>query len=126
MRIDKKDINSMMNLLEISIKNCSSFKEVISSANEIIPHIESINGDKETLIIKTNLIYNIHKTYMKDIRSLGIDINDIKTTYIEFIINNCLNDIMIFCNLCHVLDDKEVKLSLSRKKIKHNVIKAVI
>lgn len=126
MRVDKKDINSIMNLLEISIKNCNKFKEVISSVNEIIPLIDSINGDKEVLSIKTNLIYNIHKTYMKDIRSLGIDINDVKTTYIEFVINNCLNDIMIFCNLCHVLDDKEVKLSLSKKKIKHNVIKAVI
>lgn len=126
MRLDKKDINNIIDLLEINIKNCNSFKEILSSVNEIIPAIEFIRGDKESLNIKTNLIYNVHKTYMKDIKKLKINLDDIKTTYIEFVIDSYLDHMIIFCDLWHVLDDKEVKLSLSKRIIKYNAIKAVI
>lgn len=126
MRINKKEISNVMNLLEIRIKNCYSFKEILSTVNETIPSIEHVNGDKETLTVKTNLIYDIHKNYMRDIRKMGIDISEIKTTALEFVIDHNLGKITILCNLRHILDDGEAIMCLSKKVVNDNTLKAVV
>ncbi len=120
MRVNKKEINNIMNILDLNLRRANNtLDNIVAIVNKYIPSIISIDKDKYCINVKTDLIYDIHKSYFKDIRDIGIDINKVKSMDIEFLIdyNRFNNKTIVCCYLNHIVDNEEKKLFLSKKEI---------
>ena len=123
MRVNKKEINNIMNILDLNLRRANNtLDNIVAIVNKYIPSIISIDKDKYCINVKTDLIYDIHKSYFKDIRDIGIDINKVIKHTKQLVMHNngtvfaASHYFFITSNMLYILIIDFLKLSFSCSK----------
>lgn len=125
-RLNKTDINKILNDLILNLKQRNmNMNRASNICNALIPDITSrleAQFDKDVFQININSgsIYEIHSTYLKDLRKNNILLDDIMSTHLEFEIDYNIEygKATVYCDLSHDIKDKIIKIPIKNKSFK--------